>query len=231
VVTGHDAAGRSVFVMDAAAPHVYRRSPGSAVVTELWETRSAPADNRGTAEVTDHPFRLPPPRNGTVFRIIEYPPDSQRLAALASEGSGQRGNSIVRAPGTRPEPGSSARAALASEASGQRGNSIVRAPDTRPEAGSSARTALAQERASGDDGSGHISALDRGSPRHPGFHKTSSTDYAIVLSGEIYALMDQGEVKLTAGDVLIQRGTNHAWSNRTDQPAYVAFVLIDAAPV
>ena len=67
--------------------------------------------------------------------------------------------------------------------------------------------ALAQERAAGDDGSGHISALDRGSPRHPGFHKTSSTDYAIVLSGEIYALMDQGEVKLTAGDVLIQRGT------------------------
>jgi hypothetical protein len=171
VVTGHDAAGHSVFVMDAAAPHVYRRSPGSAVVTELWETRSAPADNRGTAEVTDHPFRLAPPRNGTVFRIIAYPPDRERLAALA------------------------------------------------------------QERAAGDDGSGHISALDRGSPRHPGFHKTSSTDYAIVLSGEIYALMDEGEVKLTAGDVLIQRGTNHAWSNRTDQPAYVAFVLIDAAPV
>src|SRR5882724_5234516 len=85
VVTGHDAAGRSVFVMDAAAPHVYRRSPGSAVVTELWETRSAPADNRGTAEVTDHPFRLAPPKNGTVFRIIEYPPDRERLAALAQE--------------------------------------------------------------------------------------------------------------------------------------------------
>jgi hypothetical protein len=48
-------------------------------------------------------------------------------AALASEASGQRGDSIVRAPDTRPEPGSSARAALASEASGQRGNSIVRA--------------------------------------------------------------------------------------------------------
>ena len=52
-----------------------------------------------------------------------------------------------------------------------------------------------------------------------------------MLSGEIYALMDEGEVLLKAGDVLIQRGTNHAWSNRTDAPGYVAFVLIDAEPV
>jgi hypothetical protein len=43
--------------------------------------------------------------------------------------------------------------------------------------------------------------------------------------------MDEGEVLLKAGDVLIQRGTNHAWSNRTDQPAYLAFVLVDAEPV
>ena len=58
VVTGHDAAGRSVFITDAAAPHVYNRAPGSAVVTELWETRAMPADNSGNDEVTDHPFRL-----------------------------------------------------------------------------------------------------------------------------------------------------------------------------
>src|SRR5229473_3573075 len=66
-------------------------------------------------------------------------------AALASEASGQRGNSAMRAPDARPEPGSSARAALASEASGQRGNSVMRAPDTHPEPGSSARAALASE--------------------------------------------------------------------------------------
>jgi len=242
VVTGHDAAGRSVFITDAAAPHVYNRAPGSAVVTELWETRAMPADNSGNDEVTDHPFRLAPPRNGSVFRIVEYPPDKERLPALASEASGQRGNSILRAPDTRPEPGSSARAALASEASGQRGNSIVRAhsaskdareraDDTRPEPGSSARAALERQRASADDGSGHGAAFDRGSPRHPGFHKTSSVDYAIVLSGEIYAMMDEGEVLLRAGDVLVQRGTHHAWSNRTDEPARLAFVLIDAEPV
>ena len=50
-------------------------------------------------------------------------------------------------------------------------------------------------------------------------------------SGEIYALMDEGEVLLKTGDVLIQRGTNHAWSNRTEQPCCIAFVLIDAEPV
>ena len=201
VVTGHNAAGRSIFIKDAAAPHVYNRGPGSAVVTELWETRAMPADNRGDGEVTDHPFRLAPPKHGTVFRIIEYPPDKQRLAALEQ----QRASA---------DDGSGHGAALASEASGQRGNSIVRAPDTRPEPGSSARA-----------------AFDRGSPRHPGFHKTSSVDYAIVLSGEIYALMDEGEVLLKAGDVLVQRGTNRAWSNRTDAPAYLAFVLVDAEPL
>ena len=67
--------------------------------------------------------------------------------------------------------------------------------------------------------------------RHPGMHKTDSVDYAIVLSGEIWALMDEGETLLKAGDVLIQRGTSHAWSNRTDRPARVAFVLIGADPV
>jgi hypothetical protein len=87
---------------------------------------------------------------------------------------------------------------------------------------------LEQERAGGaDTGSGRAAALDRGTPRHPGFHKTRSIDYAIVLSGEIYALMDEGEKLLRQGDVLIQRGTNHAWSNRTDDPAVLAFILID----
>ena len=52
-----------------------------------------------------------------------------------------------------------------------------------------------------------------------------------MLSGEIYALMDEGEVLLKTGDVLVQRGTNHAWSNRTEQPCSIAFVLIDADPV
>lgn len=43
--------------------------------------------------------------------------------------------------------------------------------------------------------------------------------------------MDDGETKMTAGDVLIQRGTNHAWANRPNAPCVVAFVLIDAKPL
>jgi mannose-6-phosphate isomerase-like protein (cupin superfamily) len=63
--------------------------------------------------------------------------------------------------------------------------------------------------------------------RHPLMHRTETIDYAIVLSGEITMVMDACDVVLKAGDVLIQCGTNHAWSNRSGSPAVVAFVLID----
>ena len=67
-------------------------------------------------------------------------------------------------------------------------------------------------------------------PPHPGMHKTDSVDYALILSGEIYAVMDAGEKLMKAGDILIQRGTSHAWSNRGDDIARVAFILIGAEP-
>ena len=73
-------------------------------------------------------------------------------------------------------------------------------------------------------------AMDPDASRHPGMHKTDSVDFALVLSGEIWALMDVGETLLRAGDTLVQRGTNHAWSNRSDQPCLVAFILVSAAP-
>jgi hypothetical protein len=71
-------------------------------------------------------------------------------------------------------------------------------------------------------------AHDASASRHPMMHRTQTIDYAIILSGEIWALMDIGETKMKAGDILIQRGTNHAWSNRSRRPCLVAFVLIDA---
>jgi uncharacterized cupin superfamily protein len=52
-----------------------------------------------------------------------------------------------------------------------------------------------------------------------------------VLEGEITLVLDKQEVHLKAGDTVVQRGTNHAWSNRSEQPAVLAFVLIDAEPV
>ncbi|HSE04572.1 MAG TPA: cupin domain-containing protein [Methylomirabilota bacterium] len=74
-------------------------------------------------------------------------------------------------------------------------------------------------------------AMDPDASRHPGMHRTNTVDFAIVLSGEIWALMDEGETLMRAGDTLVQRGTNHAWSNRSDQPCLVAFILVSAAPL
>jgi mannose-6-phosphate isomerase-like protein (cupin superfamily) len=167
VVTGHDESGRSVFIMDGPPPVSVTPGKAGVTVTELWETHSAPADNRGRSEATDHPFRLQPSSNGSVFRIVEYQPDK------------------IRAAGNHNEQFRDMNAATARDTTA----------------------------------------------RHFGFHKTDTTDYAIVLDGEIYALMDDGEVLLKAGDILIQRGTNHAWSNRSEHPVRIAFVLLDAHPV
>ena len=58
-------------------------------------------------------------------------------------------------------------------------------------------------------------------------HRTESIDYALILSGEITMLLDDDEVLLKTGDVVVQCGTNHAWSNRSNAPCIVAFILID----
>ena len=65
------------------------------------------------------------------------------------------------------------------------------------------------------------------SDRHPTFHRTETVDFGIVLSGEVVLLMDEGETTVRPGDIVVQRGTNHGWANRTDQPCRIAFILID----
>ncbi len=62
-------------------------------------------------------------------------------------------------------------------------------------------------------------------------HRTESIDYVICLCGKIDMDMDSSTVTMNAGDVMVQRGTNHAWVNRYDVAARVAFVLLDAAPI
>ncbi len=166
IVTGHDAQGRSIFIINDEPKASILEKAGGLRLTELWATSGTPADNSGTADAALRPRRIEPDPRGTVCRVIEYPPDSVRLKTL------------------KPEDHFAAMGAKAADAA------------TR---------------------------------RHPGMHRTDTLDYAIILSGEIYALLDEGEVCLKAGDVLVQRGTNHAWSNRTDQPCVIAFVLIDAA--
>jgi naringenin degradation protein FdeH len=170
VVTGHDASGRSVILSDTASPHVLELPgmPGLALVN-LWVTDEAPADNRGSADAAARPVVLEPPARGTIFRVVDFPPD----AAIAGRVDREQAFSAMGAHG----------------------------------------------------------AMARDASRHPGMHRTASVDYAIVLDGEIWALMDEGETLLRAGDCLVQRGTNHAWSNRTDRPCRVAFILVSARPV
>jgi len=63
-------------------------------------------------------------------------------------------------------------------------------------------------------------------------HRTRSIDYGILLEGELDMELDGGEVvHLKPGDVVVQRGTMHAWANNSDRPAKMAWILIAAAPV
>ncbi|MEH3148618.1 MAG: cupin domain-containing protein [Methylobacterium frigidaeris] len=63
---------------------------------------------------------------------------------------------------------------------------------------------------------------------HPGVHTTPTVDYGIVLDGEIWLELDEETVHLRTHDTVVQNGTRHAWRNKSDKPATVAFVLIGA---
>jgi quercetin dioxygenase-like cupin family protein len=65
----------------------------------------------------------------------------------------------------------------------------------------------------------------------PHMHRTETIDYVIVMEGEIEMDMDASTVTLKAGDIMVQRGTNHAWVNRSSAPARMAIVLLDAKPL
>lgn len=69
----------------------------------------------------------------------------------------------------------------------------------------------------------------RADGRQAVMHRTSTIDYAICLEGEIYAVLDDSETLMQAGDVLIQRGTDHAWENRSERDCRMLFILVDAA--
>lgn len=148
LVTGVGADGKSRFEEDAPSPH--RRviaGLDTFVYTNLWRTEGTPVDNGGAVDDgLSQPFGIAPPVNGSVFRVVEFPPDAWWDK---QDGTAERM-----------------------------------------------------------------------------YHSTPSLDYAIVLSGEIYAVLDTEERLMRAGDVLIQRGTAHTWSNRSDEPCAVAFVLI-----
>ena len=168
IVTGHNAQGRSVIAIDEPSPHalVLMENPACGL-TNLWVTESTPASNRELGDAADRKIVLTPPKGGSIFRVVEFPPDKDIAGKVDRQAA-------FKAMG-------------------------------------------ASEAMSGD------------ASRHPLMHKTNTVDYAIVISGAVYAVMDEGETLMQAGDCLIQRGTNHAWSNRSDKPCLVAFILLDAS--
>jgi len=82
----------------------------------------------------------------------------------------------------------------------------------------------------GPDAGGVVARFTEMSPGAAApMHRTASLDVGIVLDGETWLVLDDGsETRMTAGDVVIQRGTNHAWENRSDAVVRMAFVMIDA---
>ena len=104
-----------------------------------------------------------------------------------------------------------------------RGGTVIRITDVAPDARRAADPDEMRRR-------GCRTTPDR-SARHPGFHATDTVDYAICLEGEVWAVLDEDETLMRPGDVLIQRGTYHAWSNRSDRVCRMLFILIDAAPL
>lgn len=75
-------------------------------------------------------------------------------------------------------------------------------------------------------GDAGASTVKHSSP-HPLMHRTESIDYGIVLEGELVLVLDDSEVALQQGDVVIQRGTNHAWANRSSSNCRILFILVD----
>ena len=168
VVTGKDATGKAIILMDGAASNVRARKETGVTATFLWLTESAPADVSLTADPVVQASAVHPPTGGTVFRIVEFSPEKDVTADYETR------LALTRQLGLSPE------------------------------------------------------GPTRDRPRDPGMHRTRTLDYAIILTGEIDLLLDDSEVHLKAGDVVVQQATNHAWVNRGEVPCAIAFVLIDA---
>lgn len=151
LVTGDDADGKAIFLKDEICPNVHAiMGTSTFATTELWKTFATPAIlAKEAADPAAGPTGVPPPLGGTVFRVVEFPPDRVWLQKQPNNAGAM-------------------------------------------------------------------------------MHKTPSIDYAYVIDGEIYAVLDKGEALMQAGDVLIQRGTNHAWANRSERPCRVLFVLVSA---
>ena len=172
IVTGHDSTGRAIIQDDGPVPR-YRQIGGDAgpMFHEVWNTTETPARiDAASGEPPEDGIRLAPPPGGTRIRVLDIPPDGERLGNVSPE---------------------EARAHFAEVGAGE---------------------------ASSHHGEGS---------RHAHMHRTQTIDYGIVLEGEVVLIVDDGETVCRAGDIIVQRGTNHGWANRSDANCRIAFVLID----
>ena len=104
----------------------------------------------------------------------------------------------------------------------------IRVLDIPPE-GDGIRNMTPEEAAAhfAEVGAGSASNASKAGARHALMHRTETIDYGIVIEGELVLIMDEGETTVRAGDIVIQRGTNHGWANRSDANCRIVFVLID----
>ena len=110
-----------------------------------------------------------------------------------------------------------------------RGGSVCRVVSFPPERSFAGRIGAREVQAYFETmGSPEASTYRKDGP-HPYMQRTRTLDFCLVLEGEITLVLDTEEVDLKAGDTVVQRGTNHAWSNRSDQPCVVAFSSHDAS--
>jgi len=169
VVTGHNEEGKAIIVSDSEATNIVKPShrPGVAI-HNIWLLDSSPAEIFGPEDTTSETIGLLPPQNGSVFRIIDFPPEAGWIE------------------------------------------------DVDAKAAKEAWTSIGAEDVGDDD-----------KPPHPLMHRTETLDYSLCLQGEIYMVLDDSELLIKKGDTVIQRGTNHAWSNRSESICTMMFVLID----
>ena len=129
---------------------------------------------------------------------------------------------IDRASGEPPEDG----IVLAPPRNGTR----IRVLDIPPEGDNFKNLTPEEARAHFEEvGAGDASSHSGAGSRHAFMHRTETVDYGIVLDGELVLIMDEGETIVRAGDIVVQRGTNHGWANRSDRNCRIAFILIDGA--
>ncbi len=126
---------------------------------------------------------------------------------------------IDRASGEPPEPG----LILPPPKNGVR----IRVLDIPPETEDFSKVTAEEAKAHfAAIGMAQASTRDKGAP-HPFMHRTESIDFGIVIEGELVLIVDEGERVVRAGDIVVQRGTNHAWANRSGRNCRIAFILVD----